>query len=260
MKTKFVNNGIPVIIGELGPAGYANWSGNTGYNSANVATAHAKRLAYIDYLYGKARENGIVPFYWENGSYDAATAGEGDFPLINRNNGQAKNTNCAEVIQHMISAINNATPPTPGVVTPPIVTPGSKIITVNPNVYGTPAAQHGYQAKISLSELTGGSIQVTNGNTFTLTYTFTSNVAIGNLQVVLVDTRPPSYWTELSGYVDIGAVTVGTSVSGTKTITATATAGNSSNDANQFVLNIGETDSTASAPTLTFTAFTLVKN
>jgi hypothetical protein len=55
-------------------------------------------------LFGKARENGIVPFYWENGSYDAATAGEGDFTLINRNNGQAKNTNCAEVIQHMIDA------------------------------------------------------------------------------------------------------------------------------------------------------------
>jgi hypothetical protein len=127
-------------------------------------------------------------------------------------------------------------------------------------MYGTPEAQHGYQAKVSLSELLGSSITVTSGNTFTLTYTFTSDVAIGNLQVVLVDTRPPSYYTELSGYVDIGAVTVGTPVSDTKTITATATAGDSSNDANQFVFNIGETDSTASAPTLTFTALTLVKN
>ena len=257
MKTKFVNNNIPVIIGELGPAGYANWSGNTGYNSANVATAHTKRLAYIDYLFGKARENGIVPFYWENGSYDTATAGEGDFTLINRNNGQAKNTNCAQVIQHMIDAVNNATPP--------VITPGSKTITLNPNVYdagdGQGSVAHGYQAKVSISELTGGSIQVANGNTFTLTYTFTSNVAIGNLQVVLVDTRSAvSYWKELSGYVDIGAVTVGTPVSGNKIITATATAGDSSVEANQFIFSIGETDSTASAPTLTFTALTLVKN
>ena len=119
---------------------------------------------------------------------------------------------------------------------------------------------HGYQVKIPLSELLG-SIQVASGDTFTLTYTFTSSVAIDNLQVVLADTRQAvSYWKELSAYLNIGAVTVGSPVNGTETITATAAAGDSSNEANQFVLNIGESDSTASAPTLTFTALTLVKN
>jgi endoglucanase len=246
-RTKYTSNGVPVIIGENGPSRYVD-------NSVNFATAKTNRLAYIDYMYGKARENGLVPCYWENGSY-STSSGEGDFSLINRSNGQANSAESTEIIQHMITAINNATPPVPG----------TKIITINPNVYdagdGRGETAHGYQAKISLSELLGGSIEVARGDTFNLTYTFTSNVAIGNLQVILADTRPAvSYWNELSGYVDIGAVTVGTPVNGTKAITATATAGDSSNDANQFALNIGENDSTASAPTLTFTALTLVKN
>jgi hypothetical protein len=151
-----------------------------------------------------------------------------------------------------------------GIVSANIVS-GNRVITINPNVYdagdGQGSVAHGYQAKVSLSELLGSSITVTTGDSFTLTYTFTSNVAIDSLQVVLADTRSAvDYWAELSGYEDIGAVTVGTPVSDTKPITATATAGDSSNDANQLVFNIGETSGAASAPTLTFTALTLVKN
>ena len=95
----------------------------------------------------------------------------------------------------------------------------------------------------------------------TLTYTVTSNVEIGNLQMVLVDTRQAvDYWKELSGYVDIGAINVGSTVSGTRAITATETAGDSSDTANQFVLGINESDIAASAPTLTFTSLSLVKD
>jgi len=47
--------------------------------------------------------------FWENGSYNEATAEEGDFSLINRTNGQANSAASAEVIQRMISAINNTT-------------------------------------------------------------------------------------------------------------------------------------------------------
>jgi endoglucanase len=106
-KTKFINNGIPVIIGENGPAAYANYSGNSGYSSANVATAHQNRLSFIDYMYGKAKENELVPIYWENGTYDAAYAAEGDFSLFNRNNGQPNSEKSREVIERMIAAINN---------------------------------------------------------------------------------------------------------------------------------------------------------
>jgi endoglucanase len=106
-KAKFIDNGIPVIIGENGPAAYANYSGNSGYNSANVETAHQNRLSFISYMYGEASKNGIVPIYWENGTYTAAYAEEGDFSLINRNNGQPNSTKSREVIERMIYAINN---------------------------------------------------------------------------------------------------------------------------------------------------------
>ena len=110
-KTNFIDKGIPVIIGENGPAKYSNYPGNTGFNAANVETAKQNRLLFIDYMYGKARENGLVPIYWENGAYDSQSAGEGDFSLINRSNGQPKDDECRTVIQRMAAAINNTTPP-----------------------------------------------------------------------------------------------------------------------------------------------------
>jgi len=113
-KTKFVDNDIPVIIGENGPARYANYPGNTGYNAANVAAAHQNRLTFIDLLYSTARKNGIVPCYWENGSYSEADAAEGDFTLINRVNGQANSAASTEVIQRMMTTIADTTPLPPG--------------------------------------------------------------------------------------------------------------------------------------------------
>nr|AGS51692.1 glycoside hydrolase family 5 [uncultured bacterium contig00032] len=136
-KTKFVDNDIPVIIGENGPARYSNYPGNTGYNQANVAAAKANRLTFIDLLYGTARSNGLVPIYWENGAYDSATAEEGDFSLINRNNGTANSTESAEVITRMITAVNNATPPGGGTpTTPPGGGTGTTAVwtSYNPNI------------------------------------------------------------------------------------------------------------------------------
>jgi len=106
MKANFINNNIPVIIGENGPARYAKHKNNPGYSAANATTAQQKRLAYIDYYYGKAKENGIVTCYWENGSYPGDTAEEGDFTLINRNNGQPNSAESRTVIEHMIAAAN----------------------------------------------------------------------------------------------------------------------------------------------------------
>ena len=119
-KTNFIDNGIPVIIGENGPAKYSNYPGNTGFNAANVETAKQNRLLFIDYMYSKARENGLVPIYWENGAYNLQAAEEGDFSLINRGNGQPKDDECRDVIQRMISAINNTTPPIGGTTPNPV--------------------------------------------------------------------------------------------------------------------------------------------
>jgi len=103
MNNKFIKNGIQVIISENGPARYFK-------DPANFATAKAKRLAYIDYYYSKARENGLVPCYWDNGSFDPSYT-EGDFTLINRATGLPNSEESRTVIEHMIAAVNNVTPP-----------------------------------------------------------------------------------------------------------------------------------------------------
>jgi hypothetical protein len=63
MKTKFVDNGIPVIMGEYG----AYRRGN----SANVPLDLEKHNASVDYWLTfntqKAIENGIIPFFWDTG-------------------------------------------------------------------------------------------------------------------------------------------------------------------------------------------------
>jgi endoglucanase len=102
-KTNFTDKGIPVIIGENGPVRYRYDNTN-----ANTATARDNRLAFIDFLYGKAKENGIVTFYWDTGGepeYLTAEDDYGDFSLINRNNGQPNSTESRTVIERMIAAV-----------------------------------------------------------------------------------------------------------------------------------------------------------
>ena len=108
-KTKFIDNGIPVIIGENGPFRYAYYTagrGNPGFREANVQTARENRLAYVTYLYTKARENGIIPFFWETGhSFHPNNTAEGDSGLFNRNTGQPNSPESAEIIQAMMNAV-----------------------------------------------------------------------------------------------------------------------------------------------------------
>jgi len=246
MKTKFVNNNIPVIIGENGPARYAKHQNNPGYSSANAVTAQQKRLEYIDYFYGKAKENGLVPCYWENGTYPGDTAEEGDFALINRSNGQPNSTESRTVIEHMITAINNTTPSPPS---EPVLT-----ITLESN------APYGYQKMYFPASLFNGT-KITTGDVYTLTFTFKSNVAIDKLQVFLVDNCEATGWDwkPLSGYAQIQTnIAANTEYSGSVTLTATGTATNATPEANKLVFT---TDTgTTSAPTLTFTTFSPAKN
>jgi endoglucanase len=90
MKQRFIDNGIPVIIGESGAV----------YQQGNEAT----RIAYLDYVYGKAHDLGLVPIFWDNGSF----SGTGEkFGLFNRATGQPYNGNydAAPVIQAMTNAV-----------------------------------------------------------------------------------------------------------------------------------------------------------
>ena len=96
MKTQFIDNNIPVFIGETGPI----------RNSTNPPsdTAKQNRLDYIAYMFGKAKENELVPAYWDNGNF--GNSGE-RFGLINRYNGRPQNEECTAVVETMINAIKN---------------------------------------------------------------------------------------------------------------------------------------------------------
>lgn len=74
MKSKFSNNGIPIILGEYGAIRRSNLSGD-------ALTNHlASRAYYLKYVTRQAKTFGMVPFYWDNGG-----TGTNGFALFNRN-------------------------------------------------------------------------------------------------------------------------------------------------------------------------------
>jgi endoglucanase len=92
-KTRFIDNSIPVIIGESGAVLQLY------QDNAKQEQARQNRLDYISYVYGKAREYGLVPVYWDNG----AITGEGDkFGLINRKTGKPYSKESEAVIKAML--------------------------------------------------------------------------------------------------------------------------------------------------------------
>jgi uncharacterized repeat protein (TIGR02543 family) len=76
VKTKWINNGIPVIIGEYGVIKRSSLTGQ------QLADHIASRQYYLKYVTGKAVENGIKLFYWDNG-YN----GNNGLALFDRNSG-----------------------------------------------------------------------------------------------------------------------------------------------------------------------------
>ena len=61
MKTKFVDKGIPVVMGEYGPMRRSDLSGD-------ALTQHlASRAFYLKYVTKQAKANGILPFLWDTG-------------------------------------------------------------------------------------------------------------------------------------------------------------------------------------------------
>jgi endoglucanase len=76
IKTNFVDKGYPAILGEFGALRRTTLAGTTGTNHL------ASRAYYIKYITQHAKENGFVPFYWDNGY-----AGNRGFAIFNRGNG-----------------------------------------------------------------------------------------------------------------------------------------------------------------------------
>jgi len=73
MKTKFVDKGIPVIIGEFGAMRRSNLTGD------DLKLHLDSRAYYLKYVVKQAKANGLIPFYWDAG-------GNNSFSLINRTN------------------------------------------------------------------------------------------------------------------------------------------------------------------------------
>ncbi len=74
MKTQFVDQGIPVVLGEFGAIRRSTLTGDD-------LTLHlASRAYYLKYVVQQAKANGLLPFYWDEGSID-----NNGFGIINRN-------------------------------------------------------------------------------------------------------------------------------------------------------------------------------
>jgi hypothetical protein len=110
------------------------------------------------------------------------------------------------------------------------------------------------------SRITGG--KITKGDTYTFTYSFTSNVNITKLEMCLVDnSEAGGWWTLLSGdnKASVENITANVPVSGTIEFIAEKTASSTDADANKMQFVVDPISGAQGEPTLTFITFTLVK-
>ncbi len=73
MKARFIDKGIPVIIGEFGAIRRSSLTGNALQRHLNA------RAYYLKYFVKEARANGLIPFYWDEGGL-----GNNAFGIFNR--------------------------------------------------------------------------------------------------------------------------------------------------------------------------------
>jgi aryl-phospho-beta-D-glucosidase BglC (GH1 family) len=102
VKNKFVNNGIPVIIGEYGATRLASAEGK------------AHRKYYMEYVTKYAHDCGFIPIYWDNGGSGSGKESSG---LFNRASPHGLLTDAADIIAVMMKAakedylLSSITPP-----------------------------------------------------------------------------------------------------------------------------------------------------
>lgn len=81
MKKQFVDKGIPVIMGEFGAMRRTSLTGT------NLTKHLASRAYYLKYVVKQAKINGLVPFYWDEGSL-----GNNGFGIFKRSNNTVGDT------------------------------------------------------------------------------------------------------------------------------------------------------------------------
>jgi endoglucanase len=96
-KKVYIDNNIPVIIGETG-AVLQLYPDNRGVETQ----ARQSRVNYIYNVFVTAKKYGIVPIYWDNG----VTSGNGEkFGLFDRRTGQPNSADSATLINLMINSV-----------------------------------------------------------------------------------------------------------------------------------------------------------
>ena len=177
IKSRFVNQGYPIILGEYGVAKRTSLSGTD-------LTDHTEsRLYYLEYVTAAAKDNGFIPVYWDNG-YN----GDMGFALFDRNSG-------AVVDQSTIDALMEGagTDPQPTYYTLSTSTSGSGSISVSPSggsylsgttVTLTATASSGYEFTGWSGDLSGSSnpATITMNSNKSVTAIFTE---IGTTQYTL---------------------------------------------------------------------------
>jgi endoglucanase len=96
-KPRFIDNNIPVIIGECGAVLqlFPN-------DSARETLARQSRFEYIPHIFATAKKYDLVPIYWDNG----AIRGNGEkFGLFDRRTGLPNSQDSGELIKLMINSV-----------------------------------------------------------------------------------------------------------------------------------------------------------
>lgn len=92
MKTKFVDQGIPVILGEFGAIRRTSLTGD-------ALTLHLNsRAYYLKYVVKQAKANGLLPFYWDEGNL-----GDKGFGIFKRANNTVSDQ---KVLDALIEGLN----------------------------------------------------------------------------------------------------------------------------------------------------------
>ena len=96
-KTEFIDKDILVVIGEMGRSrAFVNPDGSK-MTQQQLTTATESRLYWVDYVFTKAKQSGLVSLWWDNGVYKPEFEKD-QFGLFNRNTGKPNSNESAAII------------------------------------------------------------------------------------------------------------------------------------------------------------------
>jgi endoglucanase len=197
MKTKFVDNCIPVIIGEFGAMRRTAGSPSGPTSAANLTLHLNSRVYFYQYVSDAARRYGMKIFIWDTGNTKSSGTlpADNSMTVINRSTGAVVDPN---IMSALLTGFNNGTSTISGCPTATstsisvstVSTPDFEVLP-NPNGGVFTIAINGYQGEgnISLYDVLGKLIYTSSVN-------FTSNNTIQ--EVYLPELRSGIYYLSIA--------------------------------------------------------------